>query len=64
MHQLSCRVYKCLTKCGYFSQEIAERSLTVNYRLNKSDVHVAVHLDTFLIIEPTRFTNFSNLFLE
>jgi len=28
------------------------------------DVHVTVHRDKFLIINPTRCTNFSNLFLE
>ena len=28
------------------------------------DVQVTVHRDKFLIIKPTRFTNFSNLFLE
>jgi len=28
----------------------------------ESDVHVTVHRDTFLIIKPTRCTNFSNLF--
>jgi hypothetical protein len=28
------------------------------------DLHVTVHHDTFLIIKPTRHTNFSNLFLE
>ena len=27
------------------------------------DFHVTVHRDKFLIIKPTRFTNFSNLFL-
>ena len=26
------------------------------------DVHVTVHRDKFLIIKPTRFTKFSNLF--
>jgi len=29
-----------------------------------SDVHVTVHRDKFLIIKPSRCTNFSNLFLE
>ena len=28
------------------------------------DVHVTVHRVKFLIIKPTRCTNFSNLFLE
>jgi hypothetical protein len=28
------------------------------------DVHVTVHRDKFLIIRPTRCTNFSKLFLE
>ena len=28
------------------------------------DVHVTVHSKKFLIIKPTRFTNFSNLLLE
>jgi hypothetical protein len=28
------------------------------------DVHVTVHRDKFLIIKPTRCTNFSYLFLE
>ena len=28
------------------------------------DIHVAVHRDKFLIIKPTRCTNFSNLFLN
>ena len=28
------------------------------------DVHVTVHRDKFLIIKPTRCTNFSNLFLK
>ena len=28
------------------------------------DIHVTVHRDKFLIIKPTRCTNFSNLFLE
>ena len=30
--------------------------------LRQSDVHVTVHRDKFLIIKPTRCTNFSNLF--
>jgi len=30
----------------------------------ESDVHVTVHGDKFLIIKPTRCTNFSNLFLK
>jgi len=30
--------------------------------LEESDVHVTVHRDKFLIIKPTRYTNFSNLF--
>ena len=30
----------------------------------KFGVHVTVHRDKFLIIKPTRCTNFSNLFLE
>jgi len=29
-----------------------------------SDIHVTVHRDKFLIIKPTRCTNFSSLFLE
>jgi len=28
------------------------------------DVHVTVHCVKFLIIKPTRYTNFSNLFFE
>jgi hypothetical protein len=28
------------------------------------DIHVTVHRDKFHIIKPTRFTNYSNLFLE
>jgi len=28
------------------------------------DVHMTVHRAKFLIIKPTRFTNFSHLFLE
>ena len=28
------------------------------------DVHVTVHRAKFLTIKPTRYTNFSNLFLE
>jgi hypothetical protein len=32
--------------------------------IDEFDVHVTVHRDTFLIIKPTRCTNFSNLFLE
>ena len=32
--------------------------------LGQFDVHVTVHRDAFLTIKPTRFTNFSNLFLE
>ena len=28
------------------------------------DIHVTVHRDKFLIVKPTRCTNFSNLFLE
>jgi hypothetical protein len=31
---------------------------------NKFDVHVTVHRVKFLIIKPTRCSNFSNLFLE
>jgi len=34
------------------------------YQLDIFYVHETVHLDKFLIIEPTGFTNFSNLFLE
>jgi hypothetical protein len=30
----------------------------------KFDIHVTVHRDEFLIIKPTRCTNFSNLFLK
>jgi len=30
----------------------------------KLDAHVTVHRDKFLIIKPTRCTNFSNLFLK
>jgi len=36
----------------------------VSMHLTEFDVHVTVHRDKFLIIKPTRFTNFSNLFLE
>jgi len=32
--------------------------------LSTFDIHVTVHRDKFLIIKPTRCTNFSNLFLE
>jgi len=28
----------------------------------KFDIHVTVHRDKFLVIKPTRCTNFSNLF--
>ena len=35
-----------------------------SYDLRQYDVHVTVHRDKFLIIKPTRWTNFSNLFLE
>jgi len=31
---------------------------------NEFDIHVTVHRDKFLIIKPTRCTNFSNSFLE
>jgi len=36
------------------------------HRINniQFDVHVTVHCDKFLIIKPTRCTNFSNLFLD
>jgi len=33
-----------------------------NLNYYEFDVHVTVHRDTFLIIKPTRCTNFSNLF--
>ena len=33
-------------------------------RKHRSDDHVTVHRVKFLTIEPTRWTNFSNLFLE
>ena len=32
--------------------------------LNNFDVHVTMHRDKFLIIKPTRCSNFSNLFFE
>jgi hypothetical protein len=32
------------------------------YSRLECDVHVTVHCDKFLIIKPTRCTNFSNLF--
>jgi len=34
------------------------------YNVKYFDIHVTVHRDKFLIIRPTRCTNFSNLFLE
>jgi hypothetical protein len=40
-------------------------SITLNNINNEqSDVHVAVHRAKFVIVKPTRCTNFSNLFLE
>jgi hypothetical protein len=35
---------------------------TIRYKTITFDVHVTVHRDKFLIIKPTRCTNFSNLF--
>jgi hypothetical protein len=35
-----------------------------NSNTSEFDVHVTVHRDTFLIIKPTRCTDYSNLFLE
>jgi len=34
------------------------------YKCDELDVHVTVHRDKFLIIKPTRCTNFTDLFLE
>jgi len=38
--------------------------LCVFKSLRTFDVHVPVHCVKFLVIKPTRCTNFSNLFLE
>jgi len=53
-----------------FALLMAQQELLVgNVKLNiegkqRFDVHVTVYCDTFLIIKPTRCTNFSNLFSE
>jgi len=36
---------------------------TVNEFIFYFDVHVTVHRDKFLIVEPTRCTNFLNFFI-
>ena len=46
--------------CYQYDQKARIKSKKSKY----FDVHVTVHRETFLIIKPTRCTNFSNLFLE
>jgi hypothetical protein len=41
-----------------------ESDVHVTVHRDKSDVHVTAHHNKFLIIKPTRSTNFSNLFSE
>jgi hypothetical protein len=46
-------------------RDIAPPTLNLSTRWKwEFDVHVTVHHDKFLIIKPTRCTNFSNLFLK
>jgi hypothetical protein len=46
---------------GWFGQKT---SVDILEDRNVLDVHLTVHRVKFLIISPTRCTNFSNLFLE
>ena len=50
--------------CVLHNQETACISDRIHYLANRFDVHVTVHHDKFLIIEPTRCTNFSKFYLE
>ena len=58
----------CMQKVGVHRERYRGLIWVVTYCLTKGDsdfdVHVTVHLDKFLIIEPIRCTNFLNLFLE
>jgi hypothetical protein len=47
-----------------FSVSLSYYAPSVTMNVKHLDVHVNVHRDKFLIIKPTRCTNFSNLFLE
>jgi len=38
-------------------------NLTYTASIGKFNLHVTLHRDKYLIIKPTRFANFSNLFL-
>jgi hypothetical protein len=58
-----CRISHMVV-CGIWSSLLA---LLINlpvWMSHKLDVRVTVHCDKFLIIKATKYTNFSNLFLE
>ena len=71
---LSAQLFLCSKHVPYREQGWFIHSLIQSVTHTKSvywlitihffDVHVTVHLDKFLIIKPTRCTNFSKLFLE
>jgi hypothetical protein len=65
IHQSNCnnQVYPAFT-CIYRTDSWFLRQRICLNTLLEFDVHVAVHRVKFLIIRPTRCTNFSNLFLE
>jgi len=52
----------------FVRERLVAHSLSISFcktdLLTLFDVHLTVHRDKFLIIKPTRCTNFSNLFLE
>ena len=52
------------TQINWIVQGLATHLSPSKYDTGKFDVHVTVHRVKFLIIKPTRCTNFSNLFLE
>jgi len=47
---------------GYNNILSNQLPVRASYNTEQFDVHVTVHHDKFLIIKPTRCTNFSNLF--
>jgi hypothetical protein len=52
------------TQRNWIVQGLATHLSPSKYDTGKFDVHVTVYRVKFLIIKPTRCTNFSNLFLE
>jgi len=51
-------------ECGACALHARQPQAAESHLECEFDLHVTVHHDKFLIIKPTRCTNFSNLFLE